>query len=193
MLVIKKNEYEKILHSMKLSWSFKEKCIDVYHRNNWDRFIMHYDEEKRNECPSYIDFFFDAKSMVQFINSFIKNETFEKCFIARLYNDHYKLKKDDDDVCMDIYDEFKKLLHSVGLKVNTNSAIQMNKEEILNWSDRLSIGGFCGVSEYSIIIPEQDLLIIPHHHMNYLIYTNDKDGLLKRIAVEKSDEILVEA
>ena len=94
---------------------------------------------------------------------------------------------------MDIYDEFKKLLHSLGLRVNTNNAIQMSKEELLGWSDRLSIGGFCGVSEYTIVIPEQNLLIMPHHHMNYLIYTNNKTEFLKRIVVENSDEVMIEA
>ena len=193
MLAIKRIEYEKIVHSMKLPLESRENCIDVYHKNNWDRFTMHYDEAKKNECPSYIDFFFDAKSMVRFIDDLIKKEVFERCFIAPLYNERYKLKKDDDDVCMDIYDEFKKLLHSLGLRVNTNNAIQMSKEELLGWSDRLSIGGFCGVSEYTIVIPEQNLLIMPHHHMNYLIYTNNKTEFLKRIVVENSDEVMIEA
>lgn len=193
MLVVQRDEYEKILSGMNLSLTSKEKCIDAYHKNDWDRFTMHCSGDKKNECPSYIDFFFDAKSMVQFIYGFIKEKVFEKSYIAPLYNDRYKLKKDDDDVCMDIYDEFKKLLHSLGLRVNTNSAIQMSKDELLNWCGRLSIGGFCGVSEYAIIIPEQNLLVIPHHHMNYLIYTNNKDELLKWITVEISDEILVDA
>lgn len=193
MLVISRVEYEKILSGMDLPLKSKEKCIDVYHKNDWDRFIMYCNGEKKNECPSYIDFFFDAKSMVQFIYSFIKEEVFEKCYIAPIYNDRYKLKKGDDDVCMDIYDELKRLLHSVGLRVSTNSAIQMSKDELLNWCDRLSIGGFCGVSEYSIIIPELNLLIMPHHHMNYLIYTNNKKELLKRIVVGNSDEVMIDA
>ena len=193
MKVISRSEFDKMINNMGLVLEDKEKCIDVYHKNNWNRFVMHWDEETKNEQPSYIDFFFDAKSMVQFIYSFIKEEVFEKCFIASLYNDRYKLKKDDDDVCMDIYDEFRKLLHSLGLRVNTNSAIQMSKDELLNWCDRLSIGGFCGVSEYSIIIPEQNLLIMPHHHMNYLIYANNKTELLKRIVVENSAEVMIDA
>lgn len=193
MLAIKRTEYEKIVHSMKLPLESKEKCIDVYHKNDWDRFTMYCSGEKKNECPSYIDFFFDAKSMVQFIYSFIKEKVFEKCYITPIYNDRYKLKKDDDDVCMDIYDEFKRLLHSLGLRVNTNKAIQMSKDELLNWCDRLSVGGFCGVSEYSIMIPEQNLLIMPHLHMNYLIYTNNKAELLKRIVTENSDEIMIDA
>lgn len=135
--------------------------MDVYHRNNWDRFTMHYDEECKNEYPSYIDFFFDAKSMVDFLKTSIENEAFQECYIAPLYNDKYKLKVFDDDVCKDIYDEFKKLLNSLGLKINTSCAIQMNKEELLLWFDKLSVGGFCGISQYSIVIPELDLLIIP--------------------------------
>lgn len=193
MKVISRSEFDEMINNMSLFLDDKEKCIDIYHTNNWDRFVMHYDEKTKKEQPSYIDFFFDAKTMVQFIYSFIKEETFEKCFIASLYNDRYKLKRDNDDVCMDIYDEFRKLLHSLGLRVNTNSAIQMSKDELLNWCDRLSIGGFSGVSEYSIIIPEQNLLIIPHHHMNYLIYANNKTELLKRIVVENSDEVMIDA
>lgn len=51
MLAIKRIEYEKIVHIMKLPLESKESCIDVYHKNNWDRFTMHYDEETKNECP----------------------------------------------------------------------------------------------------------------------------------------------
>lgn len=51
MLAIKRTEYEKIVHSMKLPLESKEKCIDVYHKNDWDRFTMYCSGEKKNECP----------------------------------------------------------------------------------------------------------------------------------------------
>ena len=41
MIAVKRIEYEKIVHSMKLPLESKENCIDVYHKNNWDRFTMH--------------------------------------------------------------------------------------------------------------------------------------------------------
>ena len=192
MFVVKKEEYVKILEKLNLSIESQEKCIDVYHKNNWDRFIIHYDEVCKNECPSYIDFFFDAKSMVDFLKTFIEKETFQECYIAPLYNDKYKLKVFDDDVCKDVYDEFKKLLNSLGLKINTSCAIHMKKEEFLNWCDRFSIGGFCGVSEYSVIIPELNLFILPHHHMNYLIYTGNKKSILLRLLTIKTDECLID-
>ena len=31
--------------------------FDVCHKNDWDRFTMHCNGAKKNECPSYIDFF----------------------------------------------------------------------------------------------------------------------------------------
>lgn len=190
MIVIKREDYEEILKKLSLSIESTEKCIDVYHKNNWDRFTMHYDEENKNECPSYIDFFFNAKVMVDFLKTFIEKENFEKCYIAPLYNDRYKLKSFDDDVCKDVYDEFKALLNSLGLKTNTSSAIQMQKNELLKWCDRISIGAFCGVSQYAIVIPELDLLIIPYHHMNFLLYSNDKDTLLTKINVDEIEEVM---
>ena len=90
-------------------------------------------------------------------------------------------------MCKDIYDEFKTLLNSLGLKTNTSCAIQMNKSEMLNWCDRICVGAFCGVSQYAIVIPELDLLIIPYHHMNFLLYSNDKDALLTKININISD------
>lgn len=54
MIVIKREDYEKIIKKLSLSIESIEKCIDVYHKNNWDRFTMHYDEENKNECPSHI-------------------------------------------------------------------------------------------------------------------------------------------
>lgn len=190
MIVIKREDYEEILKKLNLSIQSNEKCIDVYHKNNWDRFTMHYDEENKNDCPSYIDFFFNAKVMVDFIKDFIEKENFEKCYVAPVYNDRYKLKSFDDDVCKDVYDEFKTLLNSLGLKTNTSCAIQMQKNELLNWCDRISIGAFCGVSQYAIVIPELDLLIIPYHHMNFLLYSNDKDTLLTKINVDEIEEVM---
>lgn len=190
MIVIKREEYDEIMKKLNLSIELEDKCIDIYHKNNWDRFTMHYDEESKNECPSYIDFFFNAKVMVDFIKAFIEKENFENCYIAPIYNDKYKLKHFDDDVCKDVYDEFKTLLNSLGLKTNTSSAIQMNKNELLNWCDRISIGGFCGVSQYAIVIPELDILIIPHHHMNYLLYSNDKETLLSELKIDGTSELM---
>ena len=153
---------------------------------------MHYNENSKYESPSYIDFFFDAKSVVNVLKSFLENESFQNCYIAPIYNDKYKLKVFDDDVCKDVYDELKRLLNSLGLKVNTSCAIKMCKEELLMWFDRLSIGGFCGVSQYSIVIPEIDLLIIPYHHMNYLLYSNSKEELLAKVTVDKLSEVLIQ-
>ena len=76
MLVIKRRVYEEILKQLNLSIESKEKCIDVYHKNNWDRFTMHYNEKNKNECPSYIDFFFNAKVIVDFLKVFIQKENF---------------------------------------------------------------------------------------------------------------------
>ena len=192
MFTLTRKEYEKLLDGLKLSIEMQEKSIDVYHRNNWDRFTMNYDEETKNENPSYIDFFFDAKSMTTFIKKFLNGESFKECYIASLYNDRYKLKIFNDDVCKDVYFELKKLLNSLGLKVNTSCAIQMSKEELLIWIDRLSVGGFCGVSQYSINIPELEMLIIPYHHMNYLIYSNSKKELLTKINTDDSSDVLIQ-
>ena len=189
MNAITRNDYEKVIKSLNISMDSEEKCIDVYHKNNWDRFTMHFCEETENKCPSYIDFFFDAKEMVDFLKTFIEKGKFEKCYVASRYNGRYKLKFIDDDVCKDIYDEFKKLLNSLGLKINTCCAIEMDKTEILNWCDRISIGAFSGVSEYVIVIPELEIIINPHHHMNYLIYSNNTEELFTKIAVDISGEI----
>ena len=61
MIVIKNEIYKKLLKNMNLSIESQEKCIDIYHKNNWDGFVMYYDEECKNEAPSYVDFFFNAK------------------------------------------------------------------------------------------------------------------------------------
>lgn len=189
MKPITRIEYEKVLKSLNVSMNSEEKCIDIYHKNNWDRFTMHFREESENKCPSYVDFFFDAKEMVDFLKAFLKKEKFEKCYVAFRYNEKYKLKFYDDDVCKDIYDEFKKLLNSLGLKINTSCAIEMDKIEILNWCDRISIGAFSGVSEHVIVIPELEIIINPYHHMNYLIYFNNGETLLKKISDDISGEI----
>ena len=189
MKVVNRKDYEKVLKSINLSMESNENYIDVYHKNNWDRFTIHFNEESKNECPSYIEFFFNAKELVDFLKTFIEREKFEKCYIASLYNEKYKLKLFDDDVCKDVYDEFKRLLNSLGLKTNTSCAIEMNKEELLSFCDIISIGAFSGVLEYIIVIPELEIIINPHHHMNYLIYSNNREALLTKISADVSGEI----
>lgn len=192
MIVIEKNEYENILKNEQLSMSSKDNIIDIYHCNNWDHFTMHWDEPNKNDTPSYIDFFFDSKSMVCFFKEFLENVDFNNCYISSFYNDKYKLKLFDDDVCKDIYNEFKTLFNSLGLKINTSKAIQMSKIEFIDWCDRFSIGGFCGVSEYSVLIPELNILILPHHHMNYLICSNNKQSLIPKLTSIPMNDLLLD-
>ena len=189
MKVVNRKDYEKMMKIMNLSMESNENCIDVYHKNNWDRLTIHFNEALKDERVSYIKFFFNAKEIIDFMKSFIKNEKFEKCYIASLYNEKYKLKLFEDDVCKDIYDEFKRLLNSLGLKTNTSCAIEMNKEELLSFCDIISIGAFSGVLEYIIVIPELKIVINPHHHMNYLIYSDNREVLLTKINADISGEI----
>ena len=78
---------------------------------------------------------------------------------------------------------------SMSRQQNRPSVPQLNKKEILEWCDRISVGAFCGVSQYSIVIPELDLLVIPYHHMNFLLYSNDKAALLTKINIDDKSEL----
>ncbi len=149
--------------------------LDMYHTNNWDRYSIHYDESNKEHDASYIDYFFDAKDIITLFNKVIINLNFDRCYMVNLNNTKYKLKHPTNDVERDIYDEFKKMLNSLGLRVNTSSAIEMTKNEFINWSDRFSIGGFINMSEYVLLIPSLDLIIVPYHHMNYLFYCNNEE------------------
>lgn len=149
--------------------------LDVYHSNNWDRFVMHWDEVTKNEMPSYIDFFFDGFKMIELLKQIIGEYAFDDCYLSCIFPQKYKLKKSDDAICQDIYSEFQMLMKSLGLKISTNKAIKMKKEEFIDWCDRYSFGGFSGISDYFILIPEKRLIIKAHHHMNYLFYTKDVD------------------
>lgn len=191
MAIIERKDYDELLHSSNICLEDRNRIIDIYHKNNWDQFVIEWDNENRNETPSYIDFFFDSKSMVEFLAKWIMDMDFNKSYIAPLYCCKYKLKIIDDDVCKDVYDELKKLFNSMSLKVNTNKAIVMNKDELLKWISRISIGGFTNVSEHAIFIPDKELIIQPHHHMNYLIYTNDTGEIISEIKKYIDGEILI--
>ena len=191
MLVIENIEYKELFKDTKQLMHSKENIIDVYHKNNWDHFHIHCDDEKKQYEPSYIDFFFDAKSMVLFITQFLKDTNFEFCYITPIYNDKYKLKLFDDDICKDVYNEFKTMINSLGLKVSTKDTIQMTKHEFIDLCGLFSVGGFCGVSNYSILIPELNIIIVPHHHMNYLIYTDEKEKMIGKLNDTNLQEILI--
>ncbi len=192
MNIIDRKDYETLIKSAGISINDRDSVIDIYSSNNWDHFIMHWDSDLRNNAPSYIDFFFDAKHMVDFMTKWLCDKKFFKCYIASMYTERYKLKTFDDDVCRDVYDEFKILLNSLNLKINTTKAIEMDKNELIGWFSRVSIGGFLGVSEYSVLIPELKLLIFPHHHMNYLIYALDKNKLIPELSKITDNNILIE-
>ena len=181
MFVINRKEYDELLLSSKICLENKNSIIDIYNKNNWDQFVKEWDTERRNETPSYIDFFFDAKNMVDFLTSWIHNMDFKVSYIAPVYRCKYKLKIIDNDVCKDVYDEMKKLLNSLSLKVSTNKAIAMNKDELLLWLSRISIGGFTNVSDYVIFIPNKEIVIQPHHHMNYLIYCKNTNEVMSEV------------
>ena len=69
MLVIKREEYATILDELNLSIEMREKGIDVYHKNNWDRFVMHYDEESKssirevNTIVEDLNFYLNEKNL----------------------------------------------------------------------------------------------------------------------------------
>ena len=192
MFVIDRKEYDKLLLSSNICLENNNDIIDIYNKNNWDQFVKEWDNSSRNETPSYIDFFFDSKNMVDFLSAWIHDMDFRISYIAPIYNCKYKLKIIDDDVCKDIYDEIKKLFNSLSLRVSTNKVIAMNKDELLNWLSRLSIGGFTNVSEHAIFIPDKKILIQPHHHMNYLIYANNRNEIMSEIKKYIVEDIIVE-
>ena len=57
MFVINRKEYDELLLSSKICLENKNSIIDIYNKNNWDQFVKEWDTERRNETPSYIDFF----------------------------------------------------------------------------------------------------------------------------------------
>lgn len=177
MRTIEKEAFEEVLKNTGVTNEYLEqKCsLDVYHSNNWDRFVMHWDEVTKNEMPSYIDFFFDGFKMIELLKQIIGEYAFDDCYLSCIFPKKYKLKKSDDAICQDIYSEFQILMKSLGLKISTNKAIKMKKEEFIDWCDRYSFGGFSGISDYFILIPEKRLIIKAHHHMNYLFYTEDAE------------------
>ena len=180
MLVVKK-EYEKNIKKLKKTFITKE-YLDVYHTNNWDRFTAEYDEGENKKHVSHIDFFNNAFQMTGLLKRFLENEPFSVCYVVPIYNDKYKIKLFEDDISKELYNEFKMLLNSLGLKVTTSRTLQMTKEEILMWIDRFSIGGFCGVLEYAILIPEMNIAVWPHHHMNYLVFAVEKEKIANKIS-----------
>lgn len=189
MNILTRQEYENIMKGLAINANIRKCDIDVYHKNNWNGFDNY---SGKSTMPSYIDFFFDSKTMVDFFKKFIAGKQFTACYLATAYHEKYKLKHIDNPICEDVFNEFRKMLHSLGLRITTYDAIRMNKQEFLNWCDRFSIGGFCGVSDYTVLIPELKLSVKPHHHMNYLFYTGDKKNLLTDLLKYKNAEVLME-
>ncbi len=179
----------KIISSSEVQREVKTLCakenvlLDIWHKNEWDGCELH------DRDSSYIDFFFNAKEMVEFLVCVLNALAFDTCIFAPC-SCRYRLKTPNDDVSSDIYDEYKRFLHSAGLRVNTNRGILLTKTELLGWADRFSLGGFSDVAEYSVIIPECGTMIVPHHHMNYLI-TTDLPTVIREVYDRRASEKLM--
>lgn len=164
-----RSDFEKIY---KLKDYDRKPEFDIYHVDDWDHRIKDYSNSDERVYASNVDFFFDSKDMTDFLKEFLRFIDFDKCYILSLYHTNNKIAKGNSSVENDIYEEYKIMLNSVGLSVNTFDTVQMTKDEIINWCKYFSVAGFMGISNFSLIIPKADITIIAHHHMNYLIYSD---------------------
>ena len=194
MTVITEKQFKEISKKMNIKLT-KSNVIDIYHEDNWDHMVIHWDEETKNECQSYIEFFFDAKDMVEFLTQFLKAMNFQYAYLGNIYNSKYKIKKPSDDISADLYSEFETIFHSQALKINTSKAIGFEKNEIIKWISRFSIGGFIDISDLYLLIPDENIIIKSYHHMNYLFYSNDIKHLKNMImpVLENKQKILIDA
>ena len=192
MEVIEREHYNNILKNSVLSSFELEDMIplDIYHVNNWDRLIKNWDDDKRNEEPFIADFFFDSKDMIEFIKLLLKEIDISVCYFAPVYSG-YKLLKPIDNMTESIYCQMKQFLNSIGLRSNTTKAIKLNKDELFEIIELWSVVGFSGLAEYSILLPENKLLITAYHHMNYLIYTNEKIDIKPIIKRYSTDSVIL--
>ncbi|SMC48556.1 hypothetical protein SAMN02745168_1168 [Papillibacter cinnamivorans DSM 12816] len=148
-------------------------AIDVYHTHNWDHIIKHWDEDsKRNENPALREFYFDLQDMLEFLSDYLSTLTYKEAIFASLYGGRFVGIPYTKEF-IPCVDELTKWLHANNMRINSSAGLLVTKKELLDCIGMISECGFMGMTRLFILIPESGVAITAHHHMNYLIYTND--------------------
>ncbi len=149
--------------------------LDVYHLHEWDHSVIFWEDDSlRNEHVPMREFYFDMKEMLVFFNGYLQRLSFSQAYIAPLYNGRFIGHPYDEHYAF-IVKEITAWLHLHGMRINSAACLSVDRQELLEITAMLSEAGFLGMSRLHVFIPEAKVVIEPHHHMNYLIYTHQKE------------------
>ena len=149
--------------------------MDVFHIHNWDHDIMYWDQKnQRNEHPLLKEFYFDLEEMLIFIRGYLNKLGFREAILASQNGGRF-IGVPYDEGYKHCVEQITKWLRTHHMRVNSSGGLLVNKAELLNCIDIVSESGFLGMSGLCVFIPEAGIVILSHHHMNYLVYAKDKD------------------
>lgn len=177
MKKICRKDLKEIMIKIKMPLSNIEdvKPIDIFHIHNWDHTIKHWDEDvKRDVNPPMREFYFDLNDMLIFIKNYLNKLSFKEAILASLYGGRF-IGVPYDEYYKQCVEEVTKWLHAQKMRINSNDGLFLTREELLDCIDMISESGFMGMSGLCVFIPEAGVVIVLHHHMNYLIYTNETE------------------
>ena len=150
--------------------------LDVYHLHKWDHDIAFWEDDSLgNECVPMREFYFDMNEMLAFFLGYIRQLSFSQAYIAPPWGGRF-IGRPYNERFAPVVSEVTAFLHARGMRINSAAALMANKQELIDSAAMLSEAGFLGMSWMHMFIPEAGIAIEPHHHMNYLIYTHEKEA-----------------
>lgn len=174
---LKKSVIEKKLINMGIPFSQFEEAplIEIYHIHDWDHGYDGHTGYMGTRREFYSDFF----EMMEFLEDYIKDRNIQTVIISPLYMYYFN---GVSDYVVDIYEEINDFLTSNKIDRRYQSGLRMNINDNFEVIRAICEGGFRDISNISMIFEEDNTVFIPHHHMNFMIYTADfgkKESMLR--------------
>lgn len=174
---IERRELRRLLKAARLTTPELEnmQTLDVYHAHGWDHDIIFFEDDSlRNEHVPMREFYFDMKDMLRFFKDFLQRLSFSQAYIAPLYNGRF-IGRPYDERYAPVEKEITAWLHVHGMRINSAAGMAVDKKELLEIAAMLSEAGFLGMSRLHVFIPEAEVVIEPHHHMNYIFFAHQAE------------------
>lgn len=177
---LNKKEICLILSSMEMDFNkmYEEKCIDIYHKHEWDHGYDGY----TGFSGTRRQFYFDFIEIMNFLEDYIKQMNIREVILTPLHQCNYF--NGVSDIVEDIYTEINDFLKLNSIDKRYESGLRVNIKE--NWDIITAIceGAFRDISNIVLVFEEDSSVFVPHHHMNYIIYSKhlkEKEKILKEI------------
>lgn len=181
---IKFNELKDVVKKFKFDVKYYnnnvgKKFIEVYHIHEWDHgydsiyYCINSDGSVRNTFKNTRrQFYSDMKEMIHFLCDYINYNHITNLITAPLFLNSWISCESYSEV-KDIYSEIVLFLKKSQIRKNSKNGAKFEISENIKNLEMLVEGAFRGVSNACFLFQQNNVVIEPSHHFNFIFYPND--------------------